>query len=487
MNSGVKTVLILLLLGGVVFGVTVIASYTGGFQQVAPGDDPSGEAGGPVGEPLVFALTEVGYDPLSTDADWGNYKRAFPGFYEVSPELNYQTFWFQQPHKKEVRVAVKGRSCSACTSARIGTLPADPLGEYVRQVREGKVPPPIGPAEALTASLLAAGVSVNKQVQWQEFDFDHTDKVVTLPAAGPDGPRVGLFQMIYKVTVIGPKTLDAYVAMSVGDSPTAQMKLSVASYGMPGFRLLPADGKVQFGDLPEGMPPRSLDLICWSATRRLAGPGRTLPPPAVAVSPSDPFVEVGTPVAIPEADLGKVAAALEVDKVLPPVLSAYRVPVTVHRFRPPAAPAGTPAEPDVGPFERQVAFIVPGEQASQTVTLSGTNTGLVALADAKLLDLESFPSRTGKPEKAFNLVSDRPNLKLTVAADECKPRFVTVRLGEPEDGGSRRRWRLTLSVPADAGLGEFPADSVVVFLADTGDGPPRRIKVPLKGRAHTGR
>ncbi len=484
MNSGAKTILILLLLGGVVFGITVIASYTGGFQPVATGDDAPGETGGvAVGPPLEFALTEIGYGPAAEE----QFIRAFPGFFEVSPELNYQSFWFRQPHKKEVRVAVKGRSCSACTSARIGVLPADPLADYVKQVREGKVPPPIGPAEALTASLVAAGLSINSQVRWQEFDFDHTDKVVVLPAAGPDGPQVGLFQMIYKVTVAGPKTLDAYVGMSVADGLPAQMKLSVASLGMPAFRVTPTDGKVQVGDLPEGASPRTFDLVCWSATRRLAGPGRTLPPPAVAVGPRDPFIVVGPLVPVAEADLGQIAASLEMDKVQPPVLSAYRVAVTVHRSRPPTAPAGTAPEPEIGPFERQVAFTVPGELAAQVVTLTGAHTGLVALADAKLIDLESFPSRTGKPEKAYTLVSDRPGLKLVVAADECNPKYVVVRLGEPEDSGGRRRWRLTLSVPPGAGLGEFPADSVVVFLADTGDGPPRRVKVPLKGRAHTGR
>ena len=476
MNSGLKTALILLLLGGVVFGVTIIASYTGGFQPAAT-DEPGAESNAaPVGPPLEFALTEVAYQPAAEDI----LVRGFPGFFEVSPELNYQSFWFRQPHARPVRIAVKGRSCSACTSARVGTLPADPLAEYVKQVKEGKVPPPFGPAASITASLLAAGVSVNSQVKWEELDFDHTEKLVTLPAAEPGKPLPGLVQMIYKVTVQGPKTLDAYLTMAVTDGPTVPMKLSVASFGMPAFRLIPTDGKLSLGELPEGMAPRTIDLICWSATRRLTGPGPTLPPPAASVVPRDPFVEVGTPVPLSDAELPRVAAALEVEKMQPQVLAAYRVPVTIHRSRPNA----TPAEPDIGPFERQIAFTVPGDQASQAVTVTGTVTGLVSLPADRQIDLKSFPSQTGCLPKNFELVSDRPGLKLAVAADECKPKYVTVKLGEPEDRSGRRYWALTVSVAPGVCQEVFPPDSVLVLTADVGDGLARKIKVPLKGQGY---
>ena len=478
-----KTLGILLLLGGVVFGVTIIASYTGGFQP-AQVDDATTDGGGAVsGPPLAFAYTEVSYDPNSTDEEWGTLKKLYPGFFEVSPELNYQSFWFKQPHRRPVRAAVKSRSCSACTSARIGTLPADPLADYVKQVKEGKVPPPFGPAEMLTASLLAAGVSVDKQVQWSELDFEHPERAVTLPAAAESKPVVGLVQMIYKVTVIGEKTLEATMAFEVENGPAAVMGLKVASLGMPAFRLIPGNGKLSVGELPEGAGPRTQEVICWSATRRLDGPGRTLPPPAFSVSPRDPFVELGTPVPVPAADLPKVAAALEVEKVQPPVLGAYRIPVTVHRTRPAAAPPTAPPEPDVGPFERQLAFTVPGEQGSQVVALTGTVLGLVSLPADRQIDLKSFPGPTGCPPKNFELVSDRPGLKLAVG--ECKPKYVTVKIGEPEDRSGRRYWALTVSVAPGVCQEVFPADSVVTLLADVGDGAPRRVKVPLKGQGFT--
>lgn len=483
MNSGAKTVLYLLLLGAVMFGVTVISQFSG--SPPVAGTDPGGEGGDETGSitgpPLEFALTEVGYNPEAED----QLVRAFPGFFEVSPELNYQSFWFKQPHKRPVQAAVKGRSCTACTSARIGTLPADPLKAYVQQVKDGKVPPPVGPAEAITASLIAAAVSVNSQIQWQEFDFDRPEQSVTLPAVGTDGtPLTGVFQMIYKVTGPGPKTLDVYLGLTVAES-AAQMKFSVSSIGMPAFRVIPGDGKLAVGDLPEGSAPRTTEVVCWSATRRLAGPGRTLPPPAVAVLPRDPFVEVGTPVPVPDADLGRVAASLAQDKVSPPVLSAYRVPVTVHRSRPANAPPGTPPDPDVGPFERKVALTVPGEASAQEVTLSGTVTGLVALTDGRPVDLGSFPSQTGSPPRNLELVSDKPGLRLAVSAAESRPKYVTIKLGEPEDRGGRRFWTLTVSVAPGVALEEFPANSVIVLTADLGDGQPRRVKLPLKGRAFT--
>ena len=482
MNSGLKTALLLLALGGMVFGVTVIGSYTGGFKPPPEGDigGGGGETAVITGPPLEFSLTEVAYRPDSDDL----LVRAYPGFFEVSPELNYQSFWFKQPHPKPVRVSVRGRSCTACTSARVGTLPADPLADYVKQVKEGKVPPPFGSAEAITASLLAAGVSTNSQIKWEELDFDHKEKVVTLPAASPERPLVGLVQMIYKVTVQGQKRLDAGLAADVQDGPSAPYRLSVTSFGMPAFRLLPTDGKIPLGDLPEGMAPRTVEVVCWSSTRRRTGSGNILPPPTAAVVPPSPFFEIGTPVPVPDADLSRVAAALEMDKLQPQVLSAYLVPVTIHRTRPASAPPTAPPEPDIGPFERQVAFAVPGEQSTQVVALSGTVTGLVSLPADKAIDLKSFTGQTGCPAKSFELVSDRPGLKLAVAAAECKPKYVTVKLGEPEDRNGRRYWTLSVAVPPGVCQEIFPADSVVVLTADTGDGPPRKVKMPLKGQGY---
>jgi hypothetical protein len=409
--------------------------------------------------------------------------RAYPGFFEVNADLHTMSFWFRQPHKRAVKTAVRGRSCTACTSARIGTLPADPLAEYVKLVKAGTLPPPLGPAEAITLALAAAGAVVEKQIAWQDFDFDHPDKGVTLPPAG-DAPVAGVFQMIYRVTAPGVKKLDAYLGAEFdGGAGGTVQAFSVNSLGMPPFRLVPVDGKLAVGDVPEGAAPRQLEVVCWSATRA------TMPPPAAAVSPRDPFVRLGTPVPVPPAGLAVIAQSLEQageqGKVKPPVRSAYRVPVTIHRTKPADAPANTPPEPDVGPFERTLAFTIPGEQQAQTLALTGTVTGLVALTDGRTIDLQSFPGATGLPEKAYQLVSDRPGLKLAVATADCRPKYVTVKLGDPEDRGGRRFWPLKLSVAPGVALEEFPATSAVVLTADTGDGVARKVKIPLKGRAYT--
>jgi hypothetical protein len=119
------------------------------------------------------------------------------------------------------------------------------------------------------------------------------------------------------------------------------------------------------------------------------------------------------------------------------------------------------------------------------VTLTGTVTGLVALTDDKPIDLKSFRSQTGSPPQTFELVSDKPGLKLAVSAADTRPKFLTVKLGEPEDRGGRRFWSLTVSVAPGVALEEFPANSTIVLTADLGDGQPRRVKLPVKGRAFT--
>ena len=109
MNSTLKyTVLPLALVVVVVFGVTLISMGVGD-QKAA---DPIGANFNP---PLYFTLTEMVYDPTSDLVA----KRTFPGYYEPTGGKQIPvSFWFQNPHPVPVRVAILGRSCTSCSSAR---------------------------------------------------------------------------------------------------------------------------------------------------------------------------------------------------------------------------------------------------------------------------------------------------------------------------------------------------------------------------------
>ena len=55
-------------------------------------------------------------------------KRTFPMFYEPSGGKQIPvSFWFQNPHPVPVRVAILGRSCTSCSSARLAVVTPEAL------------------------------------------------------------------------------------------------------------------------------------------------------------------------------------------------------------------------------------------------------------------------------------------------------------------------------------------------------------------------
>jgi hypothetical protein len=64
------------------------------------------------------------------------------------------------------------------------------------------------------------------------------------------------------------------------------------------------------------------------------------------------------------------------------------------------------------------------------------------------------------------------------------PSYLEATLKPVEQSGSGDRWDLTLTVPPNRVTGRLPVDSVVVL--KTNNVPPRRIRIPVIGRASLG-
>lgn len=474
MNSTLKyTVLPLVLVVLVVFGVTIISLGVGD-QKAA--DDPTGADFNP---PLFFSLTNMAYNPTSERPS----ERTFPAYYEPTGGQQIPvSFWFQNPHPVPVRVAILGRSCTSCSSARLAVVPPEMIGMLAaaRVAVAGGITAPESPNDLTTQETDALSTSL----KWEYFDLERPDQSVEVPPGSADQPTWGLLQFGVQLAGVGPKQLSVNVGLTAGDNPQAQMPFNMVVVGVNPFEVVPR--ALPFGDLPEGASPATRDFIYWSATR---GP-TTDPPlskPTLAVGGQDPFLKVGEPVPLTADQAESLAVQLTVEGKGAPirVRGAYRVPVTVYRHLPGKPAPGAPAEPDIGPYERQVGVTAAGTLHSVPIPVTATIVGLVGLIDSQAADLKHFNGKGGV-EKPFALASDRNDLVLRPLPDEFKPRVLKATLTDPQPaGGSRRVWTLKVGIAAGDWVGSLPADSVVVLEAKTADGV-RKVRIPVKGVAFAG-
>lgn len=449
----------------VVFGVTLISQYAGGPgpDEVRPQDDPAIP-----GVPLLFAKNEMAYEPGSEDLD----KKYFQGYFEVTDQLVKVNFWFKNPHKQPVTFTVRGRSCSACTSANVAVVSPEAMKQFESQTARARFGLGVTPVPDLVTPM--AHLALLNSLAWQPLDFERPEAGVAIPAAiDDDTPTWGVFQMLLKVTGVGPKSLEAAVGMTIGTSPTVRQVFRVATVGAPALDVVPK--KLDLGEFPEGAAARNYDLYCISATREQAD----LSPPAANVNVKDPFIRLGAPVPLTPAERDRLSAE-KVGGAVQRVRGGYRIPVTVLRRVPAGeAAAGAPTQPDIGPYDRQIGVASTGASVV-AVAVTANVTGVVGLLEGGVIDLKDFNGRAGV-ERTATVVSDRADLELELVPEECVPRFVKLALAAPRVENGRKFWALKLAVPPDACQEDLPADSAVVLRGKTG-GETVKVKLPVKGR-----
>ncbi len=471
MNSTLKyKVLPLALVVVVVFGVTIIS--------LGVGKPPTTEEGVVTySPPLYFTLTEMAYDPTSEQMA----KRTFPGYYEPTGGQHLPvSFWFSNPHPVPVKVAILGRSCTACSSARIAVVPPETIGAVTTR---GALVGGLGAPESPTDLGPPTTDAIYSTLPWNSYNLDRHDESFEIPPGSADQPTWGVLQFGVSLAVVGPKPLSVNVGITAGDNAQVQMPFHMVLNGANPFDVTP--NALQFGDLRQGASPVTKDLIYYSMTR---GPTTNppLPEPTLTPGASDPFLKIGKPIPLDSDQVESLAVQLSVQGKGGPirVRGAYRVPVTLYRHLPGAPSPGSASEPDIGPYERQVGVSAAGVLHSVPVPVTATILGLVGLIDAEAADLKHFNAHASV-EKAFTLASDRTDLELQPLPDQTRPKWLKVTVEPPRTESGRRFWTLKVGVPAEALVGTLPADSVAVLEARTPSGV-RKVRIPVKGVAFAG-
>lgn len=475
MKQTLKIAIPVVVLMAVIFGITFFAQY-----RPRDEEDPTGP-GGPGGEPPLRFFTGArkwSPDPFASLQD-----RAFPGFYEVQANAvgtpNGASFWFENRNPEAVLLQLRGVSCNSCSGGRVAPVPPDVARQILEMTAVSAIP--TGFYSGLPVGLAGAAGHLDR-LEWQSHTFKDDPKAeYRVPgAADPAGwtPQWGILDLRFSVGAVGHKSLAAEFALQVeGTKRTGGARFNIDFEGVDAFSLSETD--INFPELGETSDPLKYTVIVYSSTRgpNGTGPGDLAPPSAVVQMPTGvlgdagPFVSVGPPVRLPDADLAALAARSP--KPIR-VEAAYTLAVTV-------SPKVGDAKADLGPLERDVHVTCGADTTTKTVRVRGRVRGGVWLDDNRK-DVDLRYNFTNGAEQRVTVLTERKDAELVLVPDPATPDFLQLKVERfPADkippGTDRGYHQLTVVVPPGKKAGSW-SGSVVL----EAKGPnPQRIRVPVRG------
>src|SRR5438105_6051601 len=210
MNSSLRNYLVIGLVVAAVALLTIVTQFS---TTPPPSASPDGEGGKTptaAGPPLLFNSAEVHFDPASENIAY----RSFPGFFEIGDKVHWVSFWFRNPNTFPVRLAMRERSCTSCTSAKVAVVPTEFLRGYTAFAASAGLPwSPVPLPDLLSPVGFAAQ---QDKLAWHYFDFERKGDVFTVPAAESESrPVVGILALGFLAKAAGPpKAITATAEMT---------------------------------------------------------------------------------------------------------------------------------------------------------------------------------------------------------------------------------------------------------------------------------
>lgn len=467
MNSGLKTGLVVALIGAVIFGATVLS-------QLSPKTDPQktkeGDGANPV-VPLDFGFTDYRYNPSADDVVY--HHRWFNGFFEVgtggtnTSRRNWVGFVMRNVRKSAADLSPLTPSCSKCTSARVASVSPASMQNYFSHAAAGNA---FSSPFVMNPLALLAWAQTVSQLDWFMFDFSQPDRMFRIPP-GESTPTWVLLELDFKVErEEAPREVKAWFDLFDEKKERlipAPFDLKVTFAGREPFETWPKE--INMGELPDGAEPRTFDLYLFSMTRD------HFTAPSSLVEGNDPTVSLGPPAQLNLAECEQLATKLSVEMKAPVLVrSAYRQALTVRR--------DTPGNvPEAGEFEKFVHFA--NDKLSPRTTrllIKGQVVGAVRIDGASKLELGDYKSEFAM-SKEFRLMSDNPDIDLEIVKDRCEPAFVQLSLGPPEVAFGRKTWKLTASIAEQQGR-RPPWTGVVIIRTKGANAATFRFPITGHGR-----
>jgi len=465
MKTFTQIVLPIIILAGVVFGITYIKIFS---SNPGVSTDENRKAITTV-DPLKFNLIVGRKDPT----EW--HLRYWRNDYELGEDGHYD-FWFRNQHDQPVRLAFTGANCQ-CAAAEAAVLPADDFARYLRTSGVTAMPLPGMPIiSALNTAQLA------KSVEWTKLEQDGKRLEVTVPAAGPLGPQWGLLRLNWRAKdKEGDRKLSADFIAQLPNATAAKLHFEAVFNVVPPFDVFvpsTASRNLKLGEMgPSSVVGR--EFIIWSRTRPIMDLKLT-----PRVSPEQlACVEVLPPVKLTPAELAAFAAKMP-DSI--GLAGAYRSSVIVHERREKLVDGQMHRKQlDLGPLEFTVK-IEEGEDKYMHLPVTGSVKGdvrLVSSDGADRIDFgSSFPSGESRSMQV-TVMSERADLELELDRAATMPEFLDAVLtpGTPRDG--KNFWTLRVTIPAGKLYGNLQDGFVML---KTKEPTSRRIRIPVKANAYDG-
>ncbi|MCI0701112.1 MAG: hypothetical protein L0241_08515 [Planctomycetia bacterium] len=493
LKSAFKIAIPLVVLVGIVFGITFFTQYT-------PPEKEEEQTTTATGQPLVFFSSVRVWDPPNLEGEFRNFPllapsadpdksnnpfrfnvqdRIFQGIYEPDPNKNRTAqFWFQNRHPNPVTMQLKRVSCQACSGGQVAAIPPDVTRQILQQAAVGTLP--IGAITGLPVGMVEPAAQLGK-LEWTYHKFEtNPDATYKVPPADPNADKWsaqwGILELQFAVFKEGQKDpLKSEFAMLVeGTEITGMTEFVIHFHGANPFEV--TDPIIDAGEIGDLTGDQNYSLIVFSSTR---GPnsefGDFSEPSAVITNPDgtrdqSKFIEVTKIERVADTELTELGQKLLEVGRLPRVQAAYRVTITVR------AKVGE-ARLDIGKLTRTITFT--SGNGRQDVALTAKVRGAVWLENDERtqIDLRSFSGAEGTT-RVVTLVTRTTGMELAVVGDECYPKSFQYRLEKLPDRGGQGYYRLHLTVPPRR---QFGAISNGVVVLEVKGKNPQRMRIPITG------
>lgn len=487
MNSFLRVGLPILVVIGLVFGITFVRLYTG--------SDETKEAGAidATGKPLTFGTdsalhfftVKAAVPPAAAlarpDGAQFLHLKYWPPEVEIGASAGYG-FWCENKHPQAVRLRTESVGCQ-CTGLAAAPVPPATFREYL--LTSALAGSPLCPAPGPVA--LLAQVELLSKLEWTTLLKDGDRNGLTIPAADPTtGPQLALVRMFWSgKDPVGPKN-NIYASMYAGLPNTVETKtgLSADVVVVQAFDLVRRDGpkwvpvvELAVGELKRNAVARQ-SFYCFSTTR-----------PALVVSAAldvaDPCVSVAGPFPAAPEEVAEFEAFMAADaKSKREIRSMYRFDLVVReRLETEVDGKRESRLLDLGPLDRKLSVktvgaggaILPvkGLAVGEVTILSGATEGRIDLGS-------SFSAAQDRSVEVI-LSAERPDADLTLVAAETATKVLKVELTPLPSVGGKKQWKLRVTVPKGTLYTAVPEGTAVVL---TTAGPTaRKIRLPVRGGA----
>jgi hypothetical protein len=486
MKSFTRIVLPILLVVGVVSGITII--------QMNSGEDPVTEQntpGGPrknstMGQPLRF-FTTTAAPPKGPVKDVDENKRHLIYWndqLEVGAPGHYE-FWCENRNEQPVTARVASVNCQ-CASVDYAVVPPDAQREYLVESALTGGPLGSGPAAVL------AHLNFRQKLEWRPlYVVDTGEKVEqTVPAATAAGPQLAIVRLNWKGKgEVGTKTIGARVFAAIADGPSMGEELQANISVIPAFEVVARAGDGAWSTKRIFSVGSLRENGVVKITAYLASGTRQYLNYSVAPEEEHPCISFSDPVPATEEEIRSLVSFLsspsgEAPPSLRQVQSLYKTEITV-RERVETDEGGKKAikQLDLGTLDRKITakafdggtwtLLLQGRVLGDITIVSGAETGHVELGN-------SLPANQTHTRDLL-LLAERTGLDLTLDKNDIVPDYLRESRLEPlpatPDG--RKQWRLRVLLPKNSLFGVLPPTSVII-LKTTGP-TQRQFRIPVHG------